>query len=299
MRGHGAVVNVGSNTGPWGSAGERSRTQVHLDQTSRGARRTRRPNAGAHSLTANDHARRGRGCGRCSWPVTTPPTSMAPSSALTGAARRFNAWPRFCFMTAYDSAADIGLLILRVVLGLTMAAHGYNKFFGKGGLKGTAGWFDSMGMKPGMFHARDRRDHRDVRRHRPGRRSADSDPCRRLRRTDAGRRLDRAPAQRLLHRQGGLGVQPGPGGVGRRHRDDRRRAVQPRLRAVPDLGALRATCTAGGVWSSRSASAWPAASGSWPSSTGHRPKPTPKAPAAGRRGPAAATTWANGRPAVR
>jgi putative oxidoreductase len=53
-------------------------------------------------------------------------------------------------MTAYD----IGMLLLRVVLGLTMAAHGYNKFFGPGGLKGTAGWFDSMGMKPGMFHAR-------------------------------------------------------------------------------------------------------------------------------------------------
>ena len=53
-------------------------------------------------------------------------------------------------MTAYDFA----LLLLRVVLGLTMAAHGYNKFFGKGGLAGTAGWFDSMGMKPGIFHAR-------------------------------------------------------------------------------------------------------------------------------------------------
>ena len=53
-------------------------------------------------------------------------------------------------MTAYD----VGVLILRVVLGLTMAAHGYNKFFGPGGLKGTAGWFDSMGMKPGSFHAR-------------------------------------------------------------------------------------------------------------------------------------------------
>ena len=53
-------------------------------------------------------------------------------------------------MTAYD----VGLLILRLVLGLTMAAHGYNKFFGKGGLAGTAGWFDSMGMKPGIFHAR-------------------------------------------------------------------------------------------------------------------------------------------------
>jgi putative oxidoreductase len=53
-------------------------------------------------------------------------------------------------MTAYD----VGVLILRAVLGLTMAAHGYNKFFGKGGLAGTAGWFESMGMKPGMFHAR-------------------------------------------------------------------------------------------------------------------------------------------------
>ena len=49
---------------------------------------------------------------------------------------------------------DIGVLLVRVVLGLTMAAHGYNKFFGPGGLQGTAGWFDSIGMKPGMFHAR-------------------------------------------------------------------------------------------------------------------------------------------------
>lgn len=54
----------------------------------------------------------------------------------------------------YDSALDVGLLLLRVVLGLTMAAHGYNKFFGGGRIPGTAGWFDSIGMKPGMFHAR-------------------------------------------------------------------------------------------------------------------------------------------------
>ncbi|MBB3753221.1 putative oxidoreductase [Mycolicibacterium sp. BK634] len=53
-------------------------------------------------------------------------------------------------MTAYS----VGLLILRVVLGLTMAAHGYNKFFGGGRIKGTAGWFESIGMKPGTFHAR-------------------------------------------------------------------------------------------------------------------------------------------------
>ena len=56
-------------------------------------------------------------------------------------------------MTAYHTAIDTGLLILRVVLGLTLAAHGYNKFFGPGGLKGTAGWFESIGMKHGTFQA--------------------------------------------------------------------------------------------------------------------------------------------------
>ena len=51
-------------------------------------------------------------------------------------------------------AYDVGVLILRLVLGLTMAAHGCNKFFGSGGIAGTAGWFDSIGMRPGAFHAR-------------------------------------------------------------------------------------------------------------------------------------------------
>jgi putative oxidoreductase len=53
-----------------------------------------------------------------------------------------------------DYAYNVGLLILRVVLGLTLAAHGYNKFFGGGRIAGTAGWFESIGMKPGTFHAR-------------------------------------------------------------------------------------------------------------------------------------------------
>lgn len=57
-------------------------------------------------------------------------------------------------MIADSSAIDFGLLLLRVVLGLSMAAHGYNKFFGGGRIPGTAGWFDSIGMKPGLFHAR-------------------------------------------------------------------------------------------------------------------------------------------------
>ncbi len=52
-------------------------------------------------------------------------------------------------MTAYD----VGLLILRLVLGLTLAAHGYNKFFGGGRIPGTARWFESIGMKNGRFQA--------------------------------------------------------------------------------------------------------------------------------------------------
>jgi putative oxidoreductase len=52
-------------------------------------------------------------------------------------------------MTAYD----VGLLILRLVLGLTLAAHGLNKFFGGGRIPGTARWFESIGMKYGTFQA--------------------------------------------------------------------------------------------------------------------------------------------------
>lgn len=47
---------------------------------------------------------------------------------------------------------NLALLIIRVAIGLTMAAHGANKV--KSGLAGTAGWFESIGMKPGMLHAR-------------------------------------------------------------------------------------------------------------------------------------------------
>src|SRR6201988_5316654 len=48
---------------------------------------------------------------------------------------------------------DVGLLILRLVLGLTLAAHGFNKFFGGGRIPGTARWFESIGMKYGTFQA--------------------------------------------------------------------------------------------------------------------------------------------------
>jgi len=46
-----------------------------------------------------------------------------------------------------------GLFVLRVAVGVTMVAHGYNHIYRGGKIKGTAGWFDSLGMKPGIFHA--------------------------------------------------------------------------------------------------------------------------------------------------
>jgi putative oxidoreductase len=52
-----------------------------------------------------------------------------------------------------NDAYDVGLLVLRLVLGLTLAAHGYNKFFGGGRIPGPARWFESIGMKYGTFQA--------------------------------------------------------------------------------------------------------------------------------------------------
>src|SRR6202046_5640105 len=52
-------------------------------------------------------------------------------------------------MTPYD----VGLLILRLVLGVTLAAHGDNKSVGGGRIPGPTRWFESIGMKPGTFHA--------------------------------------------------------------------------------------------------------------------------------------------------
>jgi putative oxidoreductase len=50
-------------------------------------------------------------------------------------------------------AVNLALLILRVVLGVVMLAHGLNHIFGGGKIEGTAGWFESLGMRPGKLHA--------------------------------------------------------------------------------------------------------------------------------------------------
>ncbi|GAA4875665.1 DoxX family protein [Paenibacillus vulneris] len=49
-----------------------------------------------------------------------------------------------------------GLLIIRLIVGISFMGHGAQKlfgWFGGYGLKGTGGWFDSIGMKPGVAMA--------------------------------------------------------------------------------------------------------------------------------------------------
>ncbi len=46
-----------------------------------------------------------------------------------------------------------GIFILRIAVGVVMIAHGYNHIWGGGKIEGTAGWFASLGMKPGILHA--------------------------------------------------------------------------------------------------------------------------------------------------
>ena len=52
-------------------------------------------------------------------------------------------------MTSYDTA----MLILRLWIGLVIFLHGYNHIWGGGKIQGTARWFESMGLKPGIVHA--------------------------------------------------------------------------------------------------------------------------------------------------
>jgi putative oxidoreductase len=52
--------------------------------------------------------------------------------------------------------ADLGLLVLRLAVGLVIAPHGAQKlfgWFGGYGIKGTGGWLDSLGAKNGWVIA--------------------------------------------------------------------------------------------------------------------------------------------------
>ena len=51
---------------------------------------------------------------------------------------------------------DFGLLIIRLIIGITFMGHGAQKlfgWFGGYGLKGTGGWMESIGLRPGVFMA--------------------------------------------------------------------------------------------------------------------------------------------------
>ena len=51
------------------------------------------------------------------------------------------------FFSVYS---DFALLVGRVILGVILVAHGWPK---AKGFKGTAGWMDSIGLKPGVVFA--------------------------------------------------------------------------------------------------------------------------------------------------
>ncbi len=57
-------------------------------------------------------------------------------------------------MDALDAVEfDTITLVFRVLVGIVFAAHGWAKMFRGGRIAGTAGWFDSIGMRPGRLHA--------------------------------------------------------------------------------------------------------------------------------------------------
>ncbi len=52
-----------------------------------------------------------------------------------------------------QDAIDLALLVFRLAIGAVMFAHGFQHLFRGGKVEGTAGWFESLGMRPGVLHA--------------------------------------------------------------------------------------------------------------------------------------------------
>jgi putative oxidoreductase len=49
--------------------------------------------------------------------------------------------------------SDVGLLLIRLVIGGTLIMHGWNHWLGGGKIPGTARWFEGLGLRPGIVHA--------------------------------------------------------------------------------------------------------------------------------------------------
>ena len=56
-------------------------------------------------------------------------------------------------VSVWHDPGNVGLLVLRVTVGVVFIAHGYNHIWGGGKIAGTARWFGSLGMQPGILHA--------------------------------------------------------------------------------------------------------------------------------------------------
>ncbi|WP_329388777.1 DoxX family membrane protein [Streptomyces sp. NBC_01351] len=77
--------------------------------------------------------------------MTSPSTTAKPQATATAGAAALPA-------ALSTPGHDVGLLILRLVLGLTMAAHGAQKlfgWFGGGGISGTGQFFTASGYPAG------------------------------------------------------------------------------------------------------------------------------------------------------
>jgi putative oxidoreductase len=55
--------------------------------------------------------------------------------------------------TTPSTAVNLTLLLFRLTIAIVFLAHGWNHVFGGGKIAGTARWFESLGMRPGIVHA--------------------------------------------------------------------------------------------------------------------------------------------------
>ena len=103
-------------------------------------------------------------CGLLAAPLTLPPvlgfTAILCIALGAGAAGALNQWYEADLDAKMRRTANRPLPARRMDrqtalhFGVGLAAHGYNKIFGGGKLKGTAGWFGSIGMKWPKWQAR-------------------------------------------------------------------------------------------------------------------------------------------------
>jgi putative oxidoreductase len=56
-------------------------------------------------------------------------------------------------VNAESYPASLGVLLLRATVGVVFLAHGWNHVLRGGRIAGTARWFESLGMRPGVVHA--------------------------------------------------------------------------------------------------------------------------------------------------